>query len=445
MRLNKIYLFSLIAMGAMTLSSCLKDQEDIFEEPSNIRMQETLENTRKVLTSSEEGWLFDYYPDRDISYGGYLYTLKFTDTEVTVGCELAPGETETSLYKFTEDNGPTLSFDTYNSLMHFFATPSGSSGPGGYEAFDGDFEFMIMDVTNDLITLRGKRTGNTMYLHRLNEDAAAYIDAAYNISENLFITAAKGTIGTTPVDVKIYLGDRSIEMSWGEGEDESAWEYFLPTKTGVRFIKPLEVKGSTIETLEFDTSEFIFTGSTTSGDQIAITGEVSPTYSFFEEYLGDFTITFNSIRKVNVTIEGDKASGVYTVKGINPNYDVKATFNKSEGVMEICSQQVAVDSSNGQLIWFCMWGLDPSTGSGSITWDTTAGVYFVKDLENEGTFNITSNGYAELGYPPNSFALYYFTGSVGGSPRGQAASKWRALTTAGTYLQMTYLETMVKR
>ena len=39
-----------------------------------------------------------------------------------MGCELAPGVFETSLYKMKGDNGPTLTFDSYNTLMHFFST-----------------------------------------------------------------------------------------------------------------------------------------------------------------------------------------------------------------------------------------------------------------------------------------------------------------------------------
>lgn len=436
MRLNKIYLFSLIAMGAMTLSSCLKDQEDIFEEPSNIRMQETLENTRKVLTSSEEGWLFDYYPDRDISYGGYLYTLKFTDTEVTVGCELAPGETETSLYKFTEDNGPTLSFDSYNSLMHFFATPSGSSGAGGYEAYDGDFEFMIMDVTNDLITLRGKRTGNTMYLHRLNEDGAAYLNAAVALSESLFITSANGTVGSTPVDVAIDLGDRSMTISWGEGEDQSNYEYFVPTKTGIRFFKPLEVNGSSIETLEFDTTNFIFTGSTTSGDQVAITGEVSPTYAFFDEYeAGEYTFRYytGGLLGITVTLVPDKANNRFTIKGINAKYDVVGTYNKSHGCIEVNSQPVA--SNGGNTVWLCAWGL---ADGGTLTWSTSAGVFIVKDPENPGTYTFTTNDYSDL--RTDSFIMWELTSA--GSSAGASTDEFGV---PGTGYQIPYLHSLVKK
>ena len=189
MRLNKLFLATMLALSTMMMQSCLKDQEEIFDEPSSTRLQAALDNAKEVLTSSENGWVFDYFPDRYLSYGGFLYTVKFDASKVTVGCELDPGNFETSYYRLTDDNGPTLSFDTYNSLMHFFATPSS----GNYEAYDGDFEFMIMEVTDDLITLMGKRTSNIMYMRRLNEDAATLIDGAAEMSNNFFLTSADGT------------------------------------------------------------------------------------------------------------------------------------------------------------------------------------------------------------------------------------------------------------
>ena len=104
MKLYKTLLYVLMILPALLLQSCLKDQEDIFDTPSSIRMQELLDNAKKVLTSSEEGWAFDYYPDRNLAYGGYAYTVKFDNQKVTVGSELAPGTFESSLYKLTNDN-----------------------------------------------------------------------------------------------------------------------------------------------------------------------------------------------------------------------------------------------------------------------------------------------------------------------------------------------------
>ena len=79
--------------------------------------------------------------------------------EVTVASELFD-EAYTSLYKMTTDNGPVLSFDTNNYAFHYFATPSGSSrnlyGESGlYQAYKGDFEFMILSATADEVVLKG--------------------------------------------------------------------------------------------------------------------------------------------------------------------------------------------------------------------------------------------------------------------------------------------------
>ncbi len=438
----------LIALSAMLLQSCLKDQEDIFDEPTALRIQEALDNTKKVLTSSENGWIFEYYPDRNIKYGGYIYTVKFDNTQATVGCELAPGVTETSLYKLTSDNGPSLTFDSYNTLMHFFATPSSSK----YQAYDGDFEFAIMDVTDDVIKLRGKRTGNIMYMHRLDSDAAQYINAVTAMSDNMFLTSAAGTVGSLAVNVAIDLDARYMEFAWGEGDggraddDSRDGSYFVPTATGIRFLEPVKVGDAVIEQLAYDIESMVYSGTDSKGDAVSIAGTLPDDYSKFEEFAGEFTIYFNpggEPSTVDVTFVPDKPNNRYIIKGLNDNYDVIATFKKSKGVLEICSQQIAVEESTGRLIWFCAWGINPATGSGSITWDEAAGMYIVKNPEQPGEYEFTSNGYNELSYPPNSFAAYYFTGSVGGQPRGQAAGKWRVK--GGDGYQMTYIETMVKK
>lgn len=444
MRLNKFFLVTLLALSTTLLQSCLKDQEDIFDEPSNVRVQAYLDEAKKVLTSSENGWAFDYYPDADIAYGGFVYTVKFDAGKVVVGCELAPGEFETSLYKLGDDNGPILSFDSYNSLMHYFSTPSS----GNYQAYDGDFEFMIMDITDDLITLRGKRTGNAMYLHRLTQDATSYLNSALEVDDNICLTeGVNGTIGGVTVKCEIDQEGRHIDFIWGEGDDNKAGSYYVPTATGVYLCTPLQIGSETITHLAYNAEKHEYTAVSTEGNSVTLTGRLPLTYSYFDDYEGNYTIYYNpageGVTGVDVTFVADRENNRYIIKGINDNYDVVATYVKSRGALEICSQQVTIDQSNGRLIWFCGWGINPATGSGSITWNTGAGMYIVKDIENEGTYNFTSNGYLVGGYPVNSFAAYYFTGTVGGTPRGQAASKWRVKT--GDGYQMTYIDKMVKR
>lgn len=414
MRLNKIFPVTLLLLVGSMLQSCLKDQEDIFDESPSVRMQEYLDNAKKVLTSSENGWAFDYYPDRDLSYGGYIFTVKFDNANATVGSEIAPGMFETSLYKLTDDNGPMLSFDSYNLIMHFFATPSGSR----YEAYDGDFEFMIMDVTDDVIRLRGKRTGNTMYLHRLDESAESYLNAATEMEGNMFATSATGTVGDVPVTSNIYLADRVMEVVWGEEEDDSDYQYYVPTKTGVRFLKPLNIAGATVDALDFNTATFSYSGVDSEGRQISLKGELAEDYAFFDEFVGDFTLYYNSgSKQVDVTLVPDKANNCFIVKGLSSAFDVIAEFNKTYGCIEIKSQQVAINGST--LIWFCAW----DTSSGNLTWATQCGMFARKNLSEPGTFNFTPNDYTDL--IPDSFIVWSFNGTVSSSTSaGQPSSPY---------------------
>lgn len=450
MKFNKIILVMLTVMSVSFFQSCLKDQNDLFDEPNSLRLQAMLDNTKETLMEAPYGWIFEYYPDRNRKYGGFIYTLKFDDREVNVGFERQPGEFEKSLYTLKGDNGPTLSFDSYNTFLHFFATPWGGGSGQGYQAYDGDFEFSLVEVNSTLITLRGKRTGNIMYMRPLEIEASQYLDGVVEVSDNTYLSEATGTIGSAELSAAINVDTRYMTLKSGEVSDG---QFFVPTATGIRFLEPVNIGDGEIVTLDYTADVLAFSGTysgvTSTGAAVCFSGVVPPTYTKFDDYVGDFTIRFNSKYSVDVTLVPDKVNSRFFVKGINPNYDVIATYKKSAGLIEICSQQVATE--NDKLIWLCMWGINPSTGSGTITWDVEAGVYFTKNLKEEGTYNIVSNGFNKISWPPNSFAAYFFTGSVGGQPRGQASSslygssKWMPVCTDKSIRQMTYLSTMVKR
>ena len=53
------------------LQSCLKDQADVFDNASSLRLQEYLDKTQKTLVDAPYGWAFDIYPERTQAYGGY--------------------------------------------------------------------------------------------------------------------------------------------------------------------------------------------------------------------------------------------------------------------------------------------------------------------------------------------------------------------------------------
>ena len=68
MKTHKYLLIGVVAISSLTLSSCLKDQEDVFDGNASERMQTYLSEAQKTLMSAENGWALDYYPDRNQSY-----------------------------------------------------------------------------------------------------------------------------------------------------------------------------------------------------------------------------------------------------------------------------------------------------------------------------------------------------------------------------------------
>lgn len=414
MKLNKSLFYILMVLPAILLQSCLKDQEDIFDTPSSIRMQEVLDNAKKVLTSSEEGWAFDYYPDRNQSYGGYAYTVKFDNEKVTVGAELKPGTFESSLYKLTNDNGPILSFDSYNTLMHYFATPSSAE----YEGKDGDFEFIIMSVTDNLITLRGKRTGNTMYMRRLTQTPSTYINAVFNISDNIIISSASGKLGASEISCAIDLGGRRMDITYMKGEEAIVVsECYIPSETGIRFYNPIELNGAILTELDYNIDTSTFSGKDSAGNEITLAGTLSEDYTPFVQFEGkyDFNYLYGSIE---VTLVPDRENNRYLIQGFNENYSIVANYVKSKGYLNITSQKVG--ESAGQQTWLCGWGLD---NEGYFSWSTECGMYLIRDTEKEGTYNFRTNTYLET--PADSFILYAFSGAPSNSTAiGAASAPW---------------------
>ena len=73
----KKLIYSLLA-AVCVLSSCVKDQEMLFDKSATVRLNEALANAQKVLTSATNGWVMHYYPEGDQIYGGFMHTMVFT-------------------------------------------------------------------------------------------------------------------------------------------------------------------------------------------------------------------------------------------------------------------------------------------------------------------------------------------------------------------------------
>lgn len=429
MKMNRLYM----ALWGMTLcalafQSCLKDDDEVFDKNPSERLQQYISEVKDVLTGAEEGWLLEMYPHSDQSYGGYAFIVRFDEEKVYASSELA-GNSELeveSLYRMTDDDGPVLSFDTYNLLLHYLSTPSSSA----YQAFQGEFEFVVLEATPDLVTLRGKKTNNIMYMRKMTESPVSYLTRMEALVESMVLSGFGGTVGGTQVSGTIDVDYRQISFVQAGGEPVTA-AYAL-TDEGVRLYKPVEVAGVTFE-------EFIVDPETNSLTDKGGTGFVFNAvfpegWRGYAEYAGNYVLSFNGGQQVNVTLTpaGDGAS--YIMSGLNSQFTVKLDYQRSSGTLAWPSQKIG--DSGGYEIWLCAW----DAGPGQLTWNTAIGMRTEWNGDGQNPVYTWRDYGTWTGYTVNSYIMWQLSG--GSSAGAFSNSSWYIAGTRSNRLP--YVETMTK-
>lgn len=252
--MKKIFFYIMFAVAGLSLQSCLHDDDEIFDKSAAERINEAVANAKEVLTSSQEGWVMHYYVGQEYAYGGLNLAMKFTDGKVQMYNETAKNsdgsyKSVVSTYKITRDQGPVLAFDTYNDLLHVYGDPAGS-GPTDVDGWEADYEFVIMNISEDqnTITLKGKKFNNTIVLERLNRPVAEYFDAATKMAESL---TNAGVLAYTVGDkkAKFYPGSSEYSVKYvdDKGEAASLTVPYTSTDKGILFNEPIELFGDTLK------------------------------------------------------------------------------------------------------------------------------------------------------------------------------------------------------
>ena len=341
MKTRTAYYLLAIAWVSLALTSCLKDQEDYFEEPSSERMANTMQRVQQILRSAEYGWEFEYYPSSDLAYGGIVYTVKFDSLTATVSCSLVPDSTYTSYYRMTNDNGPVLTFDTYNPLLHYFSTPSS----GEYEAKGGEFEFVIDSIANDQITLYGKKTRNTMYLRRLTANPDEYTKKTIDIYDN-FVERLTGNIGSAEVEGKFNLKNKSLQIVSG---GDTLTNHFTYTDYGIRFYRPIRLGGAAVQSFGFDVETQQLTCRDPGYENITLQGiPFDENTMAFKDYEGNYILRYaNGNSSVRVAIELNRIDGSLLLTGLSPHYDLRVTYDYETGDLSLTPQ--VIGEVNGRI------------------------------------------------------------------------------------------------
>ena len=179
---KNIFLLSLIGVG-MLLSACSNEQDMLFDESAAERLNGASELYSQRLMAHENGWAVQLYPtlEDEAPFGsGYLLLMKFgNDRSVTASMKnsLTFGnyKESTSAWQVITDNGPVLSFNTYNEVLHAFSYPEdvpttedNETGTG----IGGDYEFVIVDAPEDgsYMMLKGKKRGTYNLLTPIEDE-----------------------------------------------------------------------------------------------------------------------------------------------------------------------------------------------------------------------------------------------------------------------------------
>ena len=207
----------LIGLFAATMVACSRDEESLFDKPAAQRAQEAITNAFDVLTSNETGWEMAYFPNLEADAKGYNMVLKFNKNgNVSVTAKngtttMNKIKTDTaSTWAVKSDYGPILTFDTYNDVFHAFSDPQ-NDGAG----LLGDYEFLILKATPELVLLKGKKhSAYTVMRPMKHTDLAAYFAACEKMQTNLF--GNNNIVTLTQGNDKMYL------YNGAEGQFQSA-------------------------------------------------------------------------------------------------------------------------------------------------------------------------------------------------------------------------------
>ena len=386
----------LAALAALTLSACSSDSNDIFDQSAAERLEQYKKDYADILTEDGGIWAMEYFSNPEEP--GYLFAVKFEDNgSVTMAANHKwinnAYKEETSLWRMIADNGPVLSFSSYNSLFHIFSDPANITGPEAPKKDDtektdidetgfgheGDYEFQVMEVSEDHKTIRlmGKKYLYMMYLRKLDAstDLREYMDDYKTIESGLFSKEITNLVFTDS-DGERYVvsggstGLLSFYPENGDPVDQTHTGNFIITKSGIRFMEPLELENAAGQ--DRTITEFNFTGNYSlalAGHESAVLnagtpkdyfynnlrnwkvdlksldGSVKTGYDKFVEQLRSL-YNYKSANVTDISFEYDASKKLYVVKlalrtsskGSETDRYV-VTFENADGGLKIVSGQ----------------------------------------------------------------------------------------------------------
>lgn len=278
--------YMLILIILLFSSSCVKDNNDLFDKSPDERLSEKISEYNNILTEAPNGWIMTIETKVD---GVYRLWVKFkTGNRVDMLCDMdatwatkdaTSSVIKESSYKIKAMQYPTLIFDTYN-YIHLMADPQGTNSSygninGGVNGtgLASDFEFALGSFENNIVTLKGRYNSVKAILERATaaQESAIKQGALKDVHTKLnsyFSTVKYPVLEVNGVKVDILVGNRSTRFSYlskGEMITQNCSSYpdlssFTDNKvsSNIHFITPLDVNGVEVNGFTFDKDGYFF-------------------------------------------------------------------------------------------------------------------------------------------------------------------------------------------
>jgi hypothetical protein len=436
---KRIYLAIIIL--PLLFTRCVPEVEDIFDSPASERLAAKQKEIRSLLVSAENGWLVDYYMNKAGSNngtktdpGGYAMHVTFhVDGTADVASErethVAAGVVATSGYDILTDQSVVLSFNDYNQVLHYFSEPKGSSDVTG---LGGDYEFVVVENTNDVIEMTGKKWGRRIVMRRCDPtfDFLAYIR---DVEVTADLVSAFGmfafqeddeTLFTTTVVERVFNATTTVINGTDTTEVTTKLPYIV-TPGGIRLYTPYvnDKNGRVMENFTWDATNDKYV-CVDPGVNIEGVIFYPPDYQLkYEEFLGRWAFKCQGYVASDVApypgvVYTDTA--VLALKKKNATYDlnflhlfpdptIEVTFDATKGTIAIAVQNLSATPA-GNIFRFIFYSRGANSTYSTIgsyglkgTWNHDEGGVRIINLENDGRSTLAApNGFIIRAFLPNS-------------------------------------------
>lgn len=363
--------------AVFSLSSCLHDNNELFDQSAAERLSSTISKEKELLQNAPNGWVFHYFTGEEYTGIGVTHLVKFgKDGKVEAGGELVADLDTTfrSSYDIVASQGPVLTINSLNPVLHNFSEVTIDDVDGD----QGDFEFVVLSATPDTVQLKGLKWHNKMLMTRLPENLTwkEYTNQLNSIIKDIPVRYKVKKNGEVLGDMLISKNARHAYVSFADDSEDLDISYAY-TNEGVVLSYPIDKDGSVVnQFLKYDGSTATLNAVDQLGNKWELEGVVGPEY------------VLSALGTPAIGLSDAAASKTYNVNMLNKfqiSTEVDWVTIKKEG-NELTFDVSANETGSARSAWIYVTN---EHGKDSIS---VTQVEFEKDLVGSYTFQYLDDG-----------------------------------------------------